>query len=922
MALANISKMATRKDNIQIVIDIEAQAGIRAYQKLLDETKRVNQEMQKMKRAGKENSDEFKQLQKRAGELNGELTKLGGAGANMGQLINRSRELNRELKSLAPGTQRFIEVTKELKDVAQRLRDIRDQTKSVGQGMEEVRIAGIRLPDGMAKGVIGVQTAFKALFVLQVLQWFADLFRSIDETTKQFVKLRGGIQQFTNATGDDLDDYTSRLAGIATTFGKDNDEVLKAANALTKQLTGDFSQSLDLIEKGFLAGADRSGEFLDSLSEYPAFFREARLSGEDMIAVLAQSAQEGVFSDKGVDLVKEFTLRVREMPKATKAAFTAIGLDSAQVAKAIDEDGIGGAFTMVQKRLRMLEDDSPAVGQALADIFGGPGEDAGIQFIKQLDLTDEALNGLIDSSNTYTATLIDQLEANQELARAQNDVAKSFSDASGSLSIYITRVKTFLYDTAALVLQFFEQLPATAKGVGAAMRQIGQNISNFFQGLVLDLRILVKQAEKLNPFGKTSEQLNQEIAALRVQRNQLSEEGMSAAKAYREAYLEEMKNVEVRKEVAKVLPPPPEDKTIRTTAKATAERTAEIEAEELAKARAARAKQPGVVAALGTTSPTAGVASTGESEQDITAQEEILKNKFLRALVTEQEYEDRRYQMQQEAYTRRMEFLKERFGEESAAYLALENQKLEAQRTYEEQRQELTKRTEEVRQRVTEDGFQSLSQLTGGVIALLKSEEGERKKNATALKAFSIGKVLIDTREAIIAIIKNAEANPGNILFPGLSNIIAGAKIGGVLAQSAVAVNQIRKQGFYDGGFTGTSGLFRDNNNRKVVGAVHENEWVAPAWMTSHPQAGQMIGMLENMRKRGYQEGGFANFAGSTTPGSSGPDLNFLKDAVQQLARSQSEMTETIKRKQFSVMTGQVRDALDEDYRLERNASF
>ena len=44
--------MAIRKDNIQIVLDIEAKEGVQAYQKLLDESKKVNNEMRKLKRAG------------------------------------------------------------------------------------------------------------------------------------------------------------------------------------------------------------------------------------------------------------------------------------------------------------------------------------------------------------------------------------------------------------------------------------------------------------------------------------------------------------------------------------------------------------------------------------------------------------------------------------------------------------------------------------------------------------------------------------------------------------------------------------------------------------------------------------------------------------------------------------------------------
>jgi len=915
--------MAIQQDKVQIIVDIEAQQGVRAYQQLLDESRQVNDAMRRMKRLGKENSEEFKKLEKRASELNNELAELGGAGANMGQLISRSKALNRELKSLAPGTKRFIDATKELKDVNTRLRAIRDQTRGVSEAMQEVRIAGIKLPDGLVKGINGVNTAFKALIALQVIQYFVELFQSIDETTKRMVKLRGEVEQFTDATGLQLDNYTTRVAAISQTFGEETDQVLKAANALTKQLTGDFSESLDLIEKGFLAGANRGGDFLDQVKEYPTFFREAGLSGEQMISTITQSVDQGVFSDKGVDQLKEFVLRIREMPKATATALKAIGLSSTEIQKEIEENGIGSAFTKIQNQLGELEEDAPEVGLVLADVFGGAGEDAGVQFIRNLELTGDELDRLIDTGNEYTALMQEQLIANEELAEAENRVAKGFSDASGSLGVYITQVKAFLLRVAADVIEFFRDLPATAKGVQAAFRQIMNNIQNFFSRTALNLEITYKRISKLNPFGKTSEQLDQEIAALRERRDGMKEEVVNIMQAYREGYLEERDNIKTRQAIAEALTPPPHEPTVRANVRKQVRDVQKVVDEEMAKLRAERANAPGVVQGLGGTGTPSSVSSTGESGVASESEQERLKNKFLKALITEQEYEDQRFELIQQAYDRRLEYLRSKFGEESAEYIEFENQKLESQKDYEAQRQALTEGTEGIRKRLIREGIDALGVAVEETINFLHDEEDARKKNSLALKAFSIGKVVIDTEEAIMSIIKSSEGNPGNLLFPGLSKIIQAAKIGGVLLRSGVAINRIRKQGFYDGGFTGNTALFKDNSGRNVVGAVHANEWVAPEWMNRHPNYAPVIGWLEQMRKQGFQEGGFAQpVSGAPATNGAGADFTFLRKAIEELAISQQTMAKEIRRKQFTVTTGQVRDALDADYLLDEKSSF
>jgi hypothetical protein len=920
--------MAVRKDQIQITVDIEAQQGVREYQKLLDATRNVNNEMRKLKRQGKENSDEFKKLQQEAGRLNGELNKLGGAGANFAQLLSRSKQLNREMKSLVPGTKRFIEVTKELKTVNTRLADIRAQTRGVKQGLEEVTIAGVKLPGAVGK----IAGAFKGFIALQVVQYLIQIGQVLNDTTQRFQKLIGQIGQATGAVDQQLNTYASRISAIAVTFQKETDEVTNAANALSKQLGIDFAQSLDLIEKGFLAGADRSGDFLSQIKEYPTFFREAGLSGEQFISLISQQVQEGVFSDKGVDLIKEFTLRIRELTPATQKALEGIGITSEEIGRIIDEDGIGGAFTTVQEKLRQIEDTAPETGAALADIFGGPGEDAGVQFIENLQLTDDALEQLINRGGEYTRALADQLRANQELAEAQIRVTENFNDTSNSLSVFITQFKTLLFNIAGDVIKFFGDLPARAAGVQAAFQQILENIGGFFERTKIQLSITLKEIEKLNPFGKTTEQLNQEIQNLQNSQSAIADAAGNVGLAYMTAYLDSLENQEQRAEIAKALAPVPQENIIRERARETAKKMVDIQAEELAKIQAERAGDANLLAPLpgigGTRSGTeeGGAASDGSAPIDTTAQEELLKNQFLKALISEQEYEDQRFLLQQEAYNRRLEYLRQKFGEESAAYVALENEKLENQMQYEQERQDLTERTEQARQAAIQGGLTALGGFVEETIGLLKSEEGERKKNSIALKAFSAGKVLIDTQEAIMAIIKNAQSNPSNILFPGAGDIIAGVKIAGVVAKSAVALSRIRSTSFYDGGPTGNKVLIPDAHGG-IVGGVHKNEWVAPEWQTKHPVYGPVIGWLENMRQNGFVDGGFVGTETSPAAAAAGqgsPLLNtkVLEDMMREVRDSNREIARSIRDKQFSVASGQIIDAIDEETRLNSKSAF
>lgn len=108
----------------------------------------------------------------------------------------------------------------------------------------------------------------------------------------------------------------------------------------------------------------------------------------------------------------------------------------------------------------------------------------------------------------------------------------------------------------------------------------------------------------------------------------------------------------------------------------------------------------------------------------------------------------------------------------------------------------------------------------------------------------------------------------------------------GVAAAAQIAV--IAAQKFAGGGFTGPGiGLPADETGHKPVGVVHANEWVSPAWMTTHPVWGPQVAALESVRRRGFADGGFTTSPTvSVTPlgGSSNTTAEASMEAYYMLA--------------------------------------
>lgn len=253
-------------------------------------------------------------------------------------------------------------------------------------------------------GVAGAGMAFK---------WWYDYNKGLMEATRL-------TQQFTGLTGDEMKSVRNEVLAVSNTFGLEFTETMQSANTMSKAFGISVSNSLKIMQDGLVSGANANGEFLDTIKEYPRYFKEAGLNAEEMVAISTQATKEGIFSDKGVDTIKEGNLRLREMTTATAAALDGIGISSKQVQTEL-QNGSKTTFQVMQEvanKLKELPQSSAAVGSAIANIFGGPGEDAGLAYIEMLGDVELNMDKVKAKSGDIAKAQEDELNATKELQEA------------------------------------------------------------------------------------------------------------------------------------------------------------------------------------------------------------------------------------------------------------------------------------------------------------------------------------------------------------------------------------------------------------------------------------------------------------------------------------------------------------------------
>lgn len=129
-------------------------------------------------------------------------------------------------------------------------------------------------------GVAGVGMAFK---------WFYDYNKGIEEATRK-------TMQFTGLIGDEMKSVRNQALAISETFDVDFGETLQSANVMSKQFGISVSESLKLLQDGFVAGANASDDFLENVKEYPTYLKEAGLNAEQFVAISTNATKQGIFS--------------------------------------------------------------------------------------------------------------------------------------------------------------------------------------------------------------------------------------------------------------------------------------------------------------------------------------------------------------------------------------------------------------------------------------------------------------------------------------------------------------------------------------------------------------------------------------------------------------------------------------------------
>lgn len=335
-------------------------------------------------------------------------------------------------------------------------------------------------------GIGGTVVAFK---------WWYDYNKGLMEATRL-------TREFLDVSGEMLVDIRSEIQAVSDEWDKDYKDVLSAVDILMKQYGIDSREALDIVRGGFQAGADLSGNMLSNMERYAPIFKDMKLDGSELAAVLAQT-RSGIFNEQGLQMMQMATKRLGEMSSGTKKALEDLGISTDEWNEKLlnGEANFFDYLQEVSRKIGELPRESQEVSNAFKEVFGRNGAAGGMELVKCLgEMTtnlEEVKKVTGEVGELHDQHIEKMKELNKEVAKVFDMTDQGFEEATISAKIFFTEALIEIVRYIGKAVDWMKEWYDENMLVRAAVQLVGLSFTQSFRILELLFRNTMNNTKTL-----------------------------------------------------------------------------------------------------------------------------------------------------------------------------------------------------------------------------------------------------------------------------------------------------------------------------------------------------------------------------------------------------------------------------------------
>ncbi len=320
--------MGVSTSDFRIALRIDNADAARKLQETKNEIAKLKEEMSRMRKEGKDGTDEYKQMSATLDILNKKARTLreeaGKTGYTYNELRQNAAKLRRELNNTVPGSEKWKQLQADLKIADARLKEVRASAQGTGISLG-------KLADGFNRyAAIGASAVATLTGMALTVRGCVNEFAEMEEAESQVTKYTGMAKDEVKALNEEfkkMDTRTPRtglneLAGTAGRLGiQAKEDVLE------------FVEAADMINVAL--GEDLGEDAIKNIGKLSDMFGDSSKSmKENMLAIGSAVNSVAQNSSASEPYLVEFTARMGGVAKQANLAIT----DVMGFASALDQN--------------------------------------------------------------------------------------------------------------------------------------------------------------------------------------------------------------------------------------------------------------------------------------------------------------------------------------------------------------------------------------------------------------------------------------------------------------------------------------------------------------------------------------------------------------------------------------------------------